>query len=270
MVLILDLIVIIFIVIISFLFCTSYYKPKNTTYNYSCLISHIVVGLSVIVFYRLALQLKLNDVLNNNSNNSNNNSNNSKEHFDSMNDFISGNNDFILPSQVGALSSTQISDYSNKLDTIINNLNNLQQTQSTVNPLANVNPANLNTLDLSAQQQYQIFQIDYLNKQISNAQDVINAETVSDTKTNYKPIKVFSSCIVANADGTITKDVPISNQSQSQTQSNNSSAANNMLKAIGQTSSSELFKSTTQLSPNTGLFNNILSNIQKSGIVNIQ
>ena len=42
------------------------------------------------------------------------------------------------------------------------------------------------------------------------------------------------------------------------------------LKAIGQTSSSELFKSTTQLSPNTGLFNNILSNIQKSGLVNIQ
>lgn len=262
MALLLDLIIIIFIVIISFLFCTSYYKPKNTTYNYSCLMSHIVIGLSVIVFYRLASRLKINNFFNNN-----------KENFDDMNDFINGNSDFIAPVQVSSLSQTQISDYSNKLDTIIDNLQDLQKKQSAgPDPLANVNPANLNTLDLSAQQQYQIFQIDYLNKQIKNAQDVINAESVTESNTVYKPIKVFSSCIVANADGSVTKDIPISNEFQNIP--NNSSSTKNMLNTISQsnnqTNGPDLLKPSLLLSPNAGVFNNILSSIQKSGIVNIK
>jgi len=224
--------------------------------------SHIVIGLSVIVFYRLASRLKINNFFNNN-----------KENFDDMNDFINGNNDFIEPVQVSSLSQTQISDYSNKLDTIINNLQDLQKKQSAgADPLANVNPANLNTLDLSAQQQYQIFQIDYLNKQIKNAQDVINAETLAESNTVYKPIKVFSSCIVANADGSVTKDTPISNQFQNI--ANNSSSANNMLKTISQSNNQsngpDLLKPSLLLSPNAGVFNNILSSIQKSGVVNIQ
>ena len=60
----LDLIAILFIVILSFFFCMSNDKIKANMNNSSCLLSHIVVGLSVIVFYKLAMHFKLNDKLN--------------------------------------------------------------------------------------------------------------------------------------------------------------------------------------------------------------
>ena len=67
--------------------------------------------------------------------------------------------------------------------------------------------ANIDTITIENQQSLQQFQINYLTKQIKNAQDIINSETISKSTQNYKPIKIFSSC-VANADGTLTMEKP--------------------------------------------------------------
>ena len=266
MALVIDFIAIIFIIILSFLFCNSNSKIKSSVNNSSCLLSHIVVGLSVIIFYKLAKRIKLDDIINSKF------KNNNEQFYGSMTDFINAApDDLIKPEQASTLSPQQLSDYSNKLDTIINNLISLQKTQSFSDPLANTNPSNLNSLDLSSQQQYQMFQIDYLNKQIQNVQDTITAQNVSDTTTNYKPIKVFSSCMVSNANGTTTTDIPVSSSFQNISPNNVSSnsinnATQNMLKTISQSHGQS---QDTNLSSTTGIFNNFLSGIQKNGTLNI-
>ena len=268
MALLLDFIAIIFIVILSFFFCNSNYNIKNSINSSSCLLSHIVVGFSAIIFYKFAKTIKLNDIIKTNFGNNN-------EHFyDSMGDFINGKNlDLINPIQASTLTPLQLTNYESKLDTIIKNLNALQQTNSSSDPLANTNPANLNSLDLTAQQQYQMFQIEHLNKQIKNAQDVITKQNISDTNINYKPIKVFSSCVVSNANGTTTTDKPVSNSFQNIRSSNSinnnidNNNTNTILNTISQ--SNNQTNGPQLLSPSTGLFNNFLSGIQKSGSINV-
>ena len=107
---IIDLITIIFIVVLSFVLCMN----DN---NYKCQLSHIIIGLSVIVFYKLAKHFKLNQSIQSNQ------SLNKKEAFsdpvtNSINDFISGSvsgGSVASPSQLGKLSSTELTAYSDKL-----------------------------------------------------------------------------------------------------------------------------------------------------------
>ena len=101
----LDLITIIFIVILSFTLCMN----DN---NYKCQLSHIILGLSVIVFYKLAKHFKLNQSIKSLN----------KEPFadpvaNSINDFISGNiSDSVLTNdQAKTLSYKDLSAYNEKL-----------------------------------------------------------------------------------------------------------------------------------------------------------
>jgi len=269
----LDLISILFIVVLSFFFCMSNDKNKNNTNNSSCLLSHIVVGLSVIVFYKLAKHFKLNDKLNDRFNYSNN----TKEKFSdtvtqSINDFITGSHTEIVSSQQAAtLTPAQLTAYTNKLNTLIDNLNNLQTTLSA--PQTVTSPSNLSTLDLEAQQQYQMFQIDYLNKQIKNAQDIINAQSIADSTTNYKPIKVFSSCVVSNANGSTTTEIPVSNSSNQsssngglQMTTDSTPQTQQMLNTISQSNTQT---SGPQLSPQAGAFQSIFKNLPNFSGVSI-
>jgi hypothetical protein len=261
MALLLDFIAIIFIIILSFLFCNSNYNIKSSVNNSSCLLSHIVVGFSVIIFYKLANRFKLNDIINSKFSNNN-------EYFsDPINDFINGRSDLINTEKASTLTPLELKTYESKLDSVINSLKSLQKTENSSDPLANTDPSKLNTLDLSAQQQYQMFQIDFLNKQIKNVQDVVSAQNLSENTINYKPIKVFSSCMVANADGTTTTDIPLSSSFQNTESSNsiNNNNTNTILNTISQSNN----QTSPQLSSTTGLFNNFLSGIQQSGKVNI-
>ena len=267
----LDLIAFIFIVILSFVLCMN----DN---NYRCQLSHIVIGLSVIVFYKLAKYYNLNKYINENT---------TKEPFtadsmtNSINDFISNTSigDSILTNeQAKNLSPTDLSSYNDKLTQLINVLNDIKNQQNTPPSNVAVSPESIQKLDLESQQQYQMFQIDYLNKQIQNAKDIINAQTVANSSTNYKPIKVYSSCVIANADGTTTLDKPITNTSQStnmQYGSISNPATQQMLQTISQSTPGQSTPATTSssnkflnLAPSTGIFGNVLNNLAK-GNVNI-
>lgn len=265
MVLIIDLIAIIFIVIISCVMCMNINKTQdNKTKHYE--LSYIVVGLSVIVFYKLVRYFKLSDKVTN-----------TNEHFNgfgdsnSLNNFISSNN-LISPEQASKLSSDDYTSYVAKLDTIIDNINSLQNTISAPKEAVIANPANLSTMDLSSQQQYQMFQIDYLNKQIKNAQDVLNAQQIANTTSNYKPIKVFSSCVVSNANGTTT-DKPVSpfsnvlGLSPSPADLSNPSTQQ-MMQTIGQ-SNSQTTGPALNLSTTAGALGDIFNKIANSGNINL-
>lgn len=266
---ILDIIAIIFIVALSLILC------RNDN-GYHCQISHIVVGLSVMVFYKLAriFNIKL-----------------STEGFydtNSITDFLSGNitNNLINESQAQSLTPLQLKDYSDKLDSIINALNTLNNQASNPQPNLSISPSNIQKLNLESQQQYQMFQIDYLNKQIQNAKDIINSQQLANNNTNYKPIKVYSSCVISNADGTTSLDVPVSRQTGNSTGStgssgsgiggNSGSGSGSSISGgsgTGSTGSSGGSGSTSNfinLSPSTGVFNKFLNNIaQRNGNINI-
>ena len=278
---IIDLIAIVYIIILSYIFCSGNDNIKNSINKYSCLLSHVVIGLSVIVFYKLARYFKLNDKL------SNKLLNNKEQFFvgdsvtDSINNFIQNSGTTVLtPAQASTLTPAQLTEYSSKLDKIINSLNDLQNNQNTPNPLAGTSTSNLNTLDLNAQQQAQMFQLEYLNKQIKNSQDIINAQTISDSNINYKPIKVFSSCIVSNANGSTTLETPVSNNYNANNSNTISSIGNlspntqQMLNTISQTSAQPISQPISQsisqpisqpngiqLSQQSGIFQSLLSNL---------
>jgi hypothetical protein len=154
-----------------------------------------------MVFYKLAKVLKLNQT--------------TKESFgttEDLNAFITGNvvgSVAAAPNQLQTLSADDLAAYNAKLDSLITAINNLYNQQANPQPNLSVNPDNIQKLDLESQQQYQMFQIDYLNKQLQNAKDILNAQTIANNNTNYKPIKVYSSCVISNADGSTTVDTPV-------------------------------------------------------------
>ena len=263
---IIDLIVIVYIIILSYIFCSGNDNIKNSVNKYSCLLSHIVIGLSVIVFYKLARYFKLNDKLSNKLLNNTEQFNDSVT--DSINNFIQNSGTTVLtPSQASTLTPAQLTEYSAKLDKIISSLNDLQNKQNNPDPLSGTSTANLNSLDLNAQQQAQMFQLEYLNKQIKNSQDIINAQTIADSNINYKPIKVFSSCIVSNANGSTTLEKPVGNNGITNTNTissigNLSPNTQQMLNTISQTSTQPTSQNNSiQLSQQSGIFQSLLSNL---------
>lgn len=228
---ILDLILILFVVILSCLFCMN--NDKHTKQN--CSLTHIVIGLTVIVFYKLVTYYRNKQRSNNNTNTNTMFNNENFTVSQSINDFISGNTEEIVNQNKSTLSDDKIVKYSQKLDELTSELKKLNNnaTQETVMP--QIDP-NIDTISLESQQAYQQFQIDYLSKQIKNAQDIINSETISNSTQNYKPIKVFSSC-VANANGTLTSEQPVNNTIQS---------LNPLQSVLGSSAGSQIDSTTSQ------------------------
>jgi len=278
MVLILDLIAILFIVILSYCLCM-----RNSNVDSSSMLSHIVIGLSVIIFYKLVKHFKLSEKFKY----MNTNNGNTYENFysdtvsQSINDFISNNNINIITSeQAAALSPSDLTAYNNNITTLIDNINQLKQQMQSPQVANQITPENLNTLDLSAQQQYQMFQINYLQDQIKKSQDTINAKTVASSSQNYKPIKIFSSCVVSNTNGTTTVEQPVNNSNTSSMNPNMaltqnslertalSPAAQNMMTTINQ-SSNQTAGPALNMSSSSGAFGSFLANLSKFGSANI-
>ena len=108
---ILDLIVILLVIILSYLLCIN-----NKTND--CQLSHIVIGLTVIVFYKLVryYRIKQNHNLNN------------KEGFStsaSINDFISGKIEEPINQDITKLDDNKLTQYTNTLSELTNEIRKL-------------------------------------------------------------------------------------------------------------------------------------------------
>ena len=175
---ILDLIVILLVIVLSYLLCID-------NKNHNCQLSHIVIGLTVIVFYKLSryYNTKLETKVNNNTHTKNININNTKtinEGFNTQQNI----NDFLSNKKIDVLDTTEISSLKpEKYNEYLTSLNNLVEELKEIN---NNNVQNNNSLQnttdvesssLEAQQALQQYQINYLNKQIKNSQDIINNES---------------------------------------------------------------------------------------------
>ena len=275
----LDLIAILFIVLLSFILC---FKDKD----YKCQISHIIMGLSVIVFYKLAKYFQLQDT----QNTIQNTIQPKIEHFDDnttnlINDFLNGNQQNIVSqSQASTMSSSDLTNYNNKLQQLIDALQTLNNNnQPATSPtIISANPSSLSKMDLESQQQYQMFVIDYLNNQLNNAKEIINQQSVANVSSNYKPIKVYSSCVISNANGTNTiQQVPVSgnsstsmtpNQQMMQTISQSAttngpvlSQSSNFMDVVSSSGSSS---NPLNLAPTTGSLGNLVNKVLSGKTVN--
>jgi len=202
---ILDLLVILLVIILSCLFCMNDKSNKTNSSNHQyCKLSHIVIGLTVIVFYKLVRYYKIKKEIKKID---------TTETFrvdQSINDFISNTSDVIVNQDEKTLSDSVIKNYTGIIAELTSQIKKLNETQAQQNDKAN-NPqaiTNIDTIGLENQQAFQELQIDYLSKQIKSAQDIINQNTASNNSTNYKPIKLYSSC-VANANGSMTAEQPV-------------------------------------------------------------
>ena len=209
---ILDLIVILLVIVLSYLLCID-------NKNHNCQLSHIVIGLTVIVFYKLSryYNTKLETKVNNNTHTKNININNTKtinEGFNTqqnINDFLSNKKIYVLDTtEISSLKPEKYNEYLTSLNNLVEELkeinnNNVQNNNSLQNT------TDVESSSLEAQQALQQYQINYLNKQIKNSQDIINNERINEETLNYKPIKVYSSCTL-NTDGSLSNEEPVKNK----------------------------------------------------------
>ena len=288
MVLILDFIAILFIIALSYILSMNVKTTDTESGNniHNSLLSHIVVGLSVIVFYKLARYFKLTNKLNTTTTNLNTIPSSSiKEPFNndtvsqSINDFISNTNTSIISNdQVNTLTPVEFANYTQKIDSLVKSITDLKTQINAPSALNSSMPANMSSMDLAAQQQYQMFQINFLQNQIKNAQDVINASSIAKSSVNYKPIKVFSSCVVSNANGDTTIEQSVGNKTSSllgglpgtalSGSGSGSSTSNQILNTISQ-SNNQTSGPVLNVSPSTGMLGSVLSNTLSLGNVNI-
>lgn len=212
---ILDLIVIVLVIVLSYLLCMD-------NKNHNCQLSHIVIGFTVIVFYKLIRYYTINQNQNtNNKSNSNNrnntnNRNNIKEGFNTqnINNFLKPENIEILgENEASALTDPQFKEYLESLNNLVELLKEIKTTSEKENNSL-TQTTDVETINLENQQAYQQYQINYLNKQIKNAQDIINNERIIEESKNYKPIKVYSSCSL-NTDGSLTAEESVKNEFKS-------------------------------------------------------
>ena len=256
----LELITILFVIILSVILC---WKDKD---NYHCMFSHILVGLSGIVFYKLATTYKLSSLLKANK-------------IETFSDFQKDINDFmanaqdslISPNQATSLEAGELAQYTQKIDSLINALKDYTNAVNYPSTKTGVSSDNIQQLSLDSQQQYQMFQIDYLNKQLQNMKNIINNSQVAKNSSNYKPIKVYSSCVVSNADGTTVSNVPLN---QRQTSSGSSNPIQQSLETINNTASQSstgsgpsLMSGTPQINSNSasGILGSILQTLGTRG-----
>ena len=225
---ILDLIVILLVIVLSYLLCMD-------NKNHNCQLTHIVIGLTIIVFYKL-----INYYNKKNKNNSNdiNNKKNIKEGFnmENISKFLKPDNISILTdSEASTLTEPQFQEYLSSLNNLVELLKEIKnESEKKDNSLTQ--SVDVETINLENQQAYQQYQINYLNKQIKNAQDIINNERITEESKNYKPIKVYSSCVL-NTDGSLTSEEPVKNEFKSINpleQTTNSYESKQMLNTIQQ------------------------------------
>lgn len=253
-----DLLTIILIIILSYVFLMTTSNEKCGTFNYQLMF--ITFGLCILVLHKIIYTVVNNSNCTSNINTTNTintinttNTIKQRENFDDLSseigDFIntaSSPQNALTATNVSTLDTTTLNTYINTLNQLQTQLNNFNTTvgqllnnqQNSTQTQSNSNDIIGNRMSVESQEALQSYQIEYLQNQINKAKNLINAQLVQQNSSKYKPIKVYSSCAVANANGTLSSTSGIPNAF---TNVNNppiqmTPQTNNLLNTIGQTS----------------------------------
>lgn len=254
-----DLLAIIFIIILSYVFLfagTDSLKSCGTAKTNSYQIMFITFGLCILISYKIANSL-INNGTGTNCNNSvelytattNKQQQHTQKQHEHFNDFASDISDFInnvsqpqnvltsgntgsvdnntINSYVTALANlqSQLTAFNDKVDAALGGNNSANAVVGVGAGAGNGSDILANRMSVESQQALQSYQIDYLKNQIEKSKSLLNAQLMQQNSAKYKPIKVYSSCAIANADGSV-----------SPTTGNSSAATSNFTDIINQVS----------------------------------
>jgi hypothetical protein len=99
---------------------------------------------------------------------------------------------------------SQIAVLQDKVDTMNEYLKDLNNRSTT----SDANKAAIGGLDFQTGQQIQDYRIKKAQQDIARTADLIKQNRLAEDAKKYNKIKVFSSCVVAGADGSYSKDMP--------------------------------------------------------------
>jgi hypothetical protein len=186
-----DLMIILFIIILSYVFVYG----SNNSGGHNCQMKFIAFGLCILVAHKISYKLMK-----------------SQENYVDMtteiNNFIEDTSNKVSQQQSSNISDTKLNQYISAIDELKTQLSDLNNKITTSDNTINIPSASDDVIDnrmnVQTQQALQAYQIDYLKKQIEKTKELVNANKIQSDMAKYKPIKVYSSCAISNADGSLS------------------------------------------------------------------
>jgi hypothetical protein len=190
-----DLLILLLIVAFSYVF------KLSQTKNYDSQLIFILLAVLVIVIYKYATYRQLAKQSASN---------------EGYQDFTDEINQFLNKDVPQGATQSSINEYKtslgklqDKVDLMNEYLAELKSAGSqTGNAADGLDGSKASELNIQASQQIQDYRLNRLRDEIRRTQDIITQADLARSATKYNKIKVLSSCIVSNADGSYSKDAP--------------------------------------------------------------
>lgn len=186
-----DLLILLLIVAFSYVF------KLSQTKNYDSQLIFILLAVLVIVIYKYTMYRQLAKT-------------------EGYQDFTDEINKFLNKDVPQGATQTSINEYKSslaqlqdKVDLMNEYLAELKNTGSQT-AADGLDGSKASELNIQASQQIQDYRLNKLRDEIRRTQDIITQADLARSATKYNKIKVLSSCIVSNADGTYSTDTPSS------------------------------------------------------------
>lgn len=186
-----DLLILLLIVAFSYVF------KLSQTKNYDSQLIFILLAVLTIVIYKYAIYRQL-------------------AKSEGFQDFTDEINQFLNKDVPQGATQTSINEYKtglaklqDKVDLMNEYLAELKNAGSQLSDASDgLDGSKASELNIQASQQIQDYRLNKLRDEIRRTQDIITQADLARSATKYNKIKVLSSCIVSNADGTYSKDTP--------------------------------------------------------------
>lgn len=166
-------------------------------------------------------------------------------------DFTDEINKFMGQDIPNGINQNNINEYKSQISVLQDKVDTMNEYLKDLNERSNVSDTTTNNaviggLDFQTGQQIQDYRIKKAQQDIQRTADLIKQNRLAEDAKKYNKIKVFSSCVVAGADGSYSQDTP-----------STSGNPNNIISS----------KSTTQIvNPITGMTSSNISNLSSGSV----
>ena len=258
-----ELLIVFLIVGFSVLFKYSELVGMDSQLTFICLCFLIILIYKSLMYYRMKKQLTI--------------SGNNEGFFD----FSDEVNQFINKDAYNEASPEDIKKYQNSLNNLNDKVTVMNEYLEQLNKISKGNTESgvnsaYDELNIQASQQIQDYRIRQFQKNIEQTTDLIKKAKLRDDAKNFKKIPIYSSCVVSNADGSMSVDTSTNQESNTSTNgtSNNTSNLENLLnQRLNQTRTNNVttgvqsnVQQDTVTNKGSDMLSNLLSHVSEKGI----
>ena len=207
-----DLVVILLIIGFSFLFKISITK------GYDEQLIFILLALVVMVIYKYLTYRNMMRTASTYTTTPNTNHTTIGAVNEPYQDFTDEINDFLGQEVPNGINNGNINEYKSQLVSLQDKVDIMNEYLKDLNTRATTtdeNKAAIGGVDFQAGQQIQDYRIKKIQQDIQRTADLIKQNRLAEDAKKYNKIKVFSSCVVAGADGSYSRDMPSTGAGQS-------------------------------------------------------